>query len=393
MTVKEDPSNPSEEMPVGKLAGFDFWRKTLNSAKYVVAPMVDQSALAWRMLSRKHGAQLCYTPMFHSKCFVEKECYREREFTTCPEDRPLIVQFCGNDPDTVLAAAKLVEDQCDAVDLNLGCPQGIAKKGFYGSYLQDEWDLVASIVKQLHEKLKVPITCKIRIFPEVEKTIQYAKMLESAGCQLLTVHGRTREQKAQLTGLADWEQIRAVRQAVSIPVFSNGNILYHEDVERCLEFTGCQGVMTAEGNLYNPFIFEPGFPLVGQVVREYVEMVKQYGAIASHVRGHLFKILRPVLAVHTEYRAKLGNASGIDGIIDCAMEIVALAEKDYEAVKSEGKERLGRERNEPEHWLCQPYFRPPPPDNHGVATGSLKRRLEEDSESSEPLPKETKVEA
>lgn len=118
------------------------WFESIGSPKYVCAPMVDQSELSFRMLCRNHGTHLCYTPMLHSRLTVEDKVYLDKMFTTCKEDRPLVVQFCGNEPETLLQACKKVQDRCDAVDINLGCPQGIAKKGNYGSYLLEKPDVI-----------------------------------------------------------------------------------------------------------------------------------------------------------------------------------------------------------------------------------------------------------
>ena len=185
-------------------------------------------------------------------------------------DRPLIVQFCANDPSVLLEAARYVEPYCDAVDLNLGCPQGIARKGNYGAFLQEDWDLIYRLINNLHNNLSVPVTAKFRILETPEKTLAYAKMIVSAGASIITVHGRRREQKAQNMGVADWSMIRYLRENLppETVIFANGNILNHGDIERCLEATGADGVMSAEGNLSDPTIFaEPPAPTEGE--REY----------------------------------------------------------------------------------------------------------------------------
>ena len=231
-----------------------------------VAPMVDQSELAFRQLCRRHGATAAYTPMLHARLFLEGPAYRAEHFTTTTGDRPLLAQFCANDPDILLAAARLVTPFVDGVDINLGCPQRIAKRGRYGAcggaermvcvrvwgggggggssvalpptdtaewptlpdsahtsppppppapagaYLMDDVDLVERMVAALATHLTVPVTVKIRRCADVAATVAYAARLEAAGASLLAIHGRTREQKRASEVRAEWEHIRAVKQ-------------------------------------------------------------------------------------------------------------------------------------------------------------------------------------
>ncbi|KAI8971855.1 dihydrouridine synthase-domain-containing protein [Mycotypha africana] len=354
-----------------KLEGYEFFNKTLKSPKTILAPMVDQSELAFRILTKRYGCDVCFTPMLHARLFSESKKYRDEFFTTNKEDRPLVVQFCANDPDILLNAAKLVEDDCDAVDLNLGCPQHIAKRGFYGSYLQDEWELIAKMVSLLHKELAVPVTVKIRCFSSVEKTVEYAKMIEAAGAQMLTVHGRLREQKGHNTGLADWTKIKAVKEAVKIPVVANGNILYYEDFQRCMDFTGCDAVMTAEGSLYNPAIFSKDMklpPLAIDMAQEYLDICKDVKTIGSAIKGHLFKILHSTLPHHTEMRARLGKARTLDEYDSIVKDLRVAVMKDIEE-KGEGEDVQGQADENGirkyAYWRCQPYFRPKLPANNG----------------------------
>ncbi|GIZ46875.1 hypothetical protein CKM354_000998300 [Cercospora kikuchii] len=291
-------------MASAKLEGRAFY-ESIGSPKYVVAPMVDQSEFAWRLLTRSflppelRSSILCYTPMFHAKLFSDNPKYRANHFEplkppitmadppdaehlkTMGEedkyldgnpkiDRPLFVQFCANDPDLFLKAAQMVAPYCDAVDLNLGCPQGIAKRGNYGAFLQEDWDTIYKLINNLHKNLDIPVTAKFRVQETKEKTLEYAKMILSAGASIITVHGRQRHQKGHETGLADWSVIRYLREQLpkETVIFANGNILQHDDIEKCLDATGADAVMSAEGNLYDPSIFGSA-PPVGEEGREY----------------------------------------------------------------------------------------------------------------------------
>ncbi|GJZ32774.1 tRNA-dihydrouridine(16/17) synthase [NAD(P)(+)]-like protein [Tanacetum coccineum] len=244
------------------------WKK-VGEPKLIVAPMVDNSELPFRLLCRKYGAEAAYTPMLDSCIFAENEKYRSQEFTTCKEDRPLFVQFSANDPDTLLEAARMVEPYCDYVDINLGCPTHIAKQENYGSFLMDNLPLVKSLVEKLALNLTVPVSCKIRVFPDLGDTLKYAKMLEEAGCALLAVHGRTRDEKDMKNIRANWNAIKAVKTALRIPVLANGNIRHMDDVIQCLEETGG----------------ENKYPVPWRIIRDHVDkMLGEWFRVHPHIR-------------------------------------------------------------------------------------------------------------
>lgn len=254
------------------------------------------------------------------------------------------MQFCANDPDTLLEAARRVEAHCDYVDINFGCPQRIARRGNYGAFLMDNLPLVKSLVEKLANSLNVPVSCKIRIFPNLQDTINYAKMLEEAGCALLAVHGRTRDEKDGKKFRANWKVIKAVREAVRIPVLANGNIRHIEDAWQCMEETGVEGVLSAEPLLENPALFagyrtaewglgneetcKDGEIDQAELLVEYLKLCEKHPVPWRMIRSHVHKLLGDWFRIHPNVREDLNRQSTLTfeflyGIVDRLRELGA----------------------------------------------------------------------
>lgn len=144
--------------------------------------------------------------------YIKDATFRKRAYESCEEDRPSIAQLAGRDPDAMVKAALMLQEagECSAVDVNLGCPQRVAKKGAYGAYLADDPKLVEEIVGRLCRECTIPITCKMRVTDDVEKTVAFAQMLERCGCSMITVHGRTKGQISVKNSPVNWSQIARV---------------------------------------------------------------------------------------------------------------------------------------------------------------------------------------
>ncbi len=301
----------------------------LQDKALVVAPMVDQSDLPFRLLCRKYGANLAYTPMIHTKLFCHSPDYRNKFFDlkhgTPAHDRPLIAQLCGSDLDLVLQTAQAIEPFVDGIDINCGCPQQIAKRGQYGAFLLEQEEVLLRLVRHLAQHLRVPLSVKVRLLPTgVADSLRLYEKLVDAGAHLLTIHGRNRIQKAGLTGMANWD---AIRQAVDllghrIPIFANGSIATLDDVRRCVAVTNVDGVMSSEAVLEYPALFY-ALPTmrVGriQLAREYLQLARQYppqeGGQASGIkciRMHIHRTLHGDMKDDHKLRKRVQDMETID---------------------------------------------------------------------------------
>jgi tRNA-dihydrouridine synthase 1 len=276
-----------------------------------VAPMVDQSDLPFRLLARKYGANICFTPMIHAKLFCTSAEYRSK-FTladTPATDRPLIAQVCGGDAATILKACLMIQPFADGIDINCGCPQQIAKRGKYGAFLLEETETLVELCQVLCRSLNIPVSVKVRLLPaatrdeSVKKSLALYTLLVDAGIHMLTIHGRTRFQKGPSIGPCDWDAVKQVVDLLGqrIPILANGSISSAAQAVECLQATGADGVMSSEAILEYPPLFLPE-PVVRvgrvQLAREYLDLCRLYppdkggqGSGTKCVRAHLHKFL------------------------------------------------------------------------------------------------------
>ena len=228
--------------------------------KLTLAPMAGVSDFAFRRICRECGAALTTTEMVSSKALVFRD-EKTKELLYIPEDEhPSTVQIFGHEPEIMAEAARIALDLsgADILDINMGCPVGKIVKSGDGSALMKTPELAGEIIDAVRNAVSAPVTVKFRkgFDGGNVNAVEFARMAESAGASAVAVHGRTRAQ--MYAGKADWDIIREVKKAVSIPVIANGDVFSREDAEHILTYTGADLAMVGRGGFGNPWIFSPG---------------------------------------------------------------------------------------------------------------------------------------
>ena len=225
-----------------------------------LAPMAGVTDFAFRRVCRGLGAALTTTEMVSAKALVYKD-EKTKALLYIPEDEhPCAAQIFGHEPDVMAEAAVMAREisGADIIDINMGCPVGKVVKSGDGSALMRTPELAEEIIRSVVKSVGCPVTVKFRKGWDngSVNAVDFARMCEGSGAAAVAVHGRTRAQ--MYAGRADWDIIREVRKAVSIPVIANGDIFAPEDAAHILRYTGCELAMIGRGSFGNPWLFRQG---------------------------------------------------------------------------------------------------------------------------------------
>ncbi|MDA3734243.1 tRNA dihydrouridine synthase DusB [Niameybacter massiliensis] len=296
-----------------------------------LAPMAGITDLPFRLICKEFGAGMVYTEMVSAKGLFYDSDRSKLLLSVEKEEHPVGAQLFGSDPKILSDMAKVVcESDVDFIDINMGCPAPKITKNGEGSALLKRPELIGEIVYAVANAIDKPLTVKIRkgFDDESINAVQVAKIIEQAGASVLTLHGRTREQF--YSGVADWDIIKEVKDAINIPLVGNGDIRTPEDAKRMMDETGCDAVLIARAAQGNPWIFkrtvhylETGELLPEPTLEERIPIILKHAEMLTAHKGDFIGIreMRTHLTAYvkglhgaTEFRRRLTQVESLDDI-------------------------------------------------------------------------------
>lgn len=299
----------------------------------ILAPMAGVTDLPFRLLCKEQGAGLLCMEMVSAKAILYKNRNTESLLEIDPRENPVSLQLFGSDPEIISTIAHQIEERpFDILDLNMGCPVPKIVNNGEGSALMKNPKLAGEIIRETVKAIDKPVTVKIRkgFDDEHVSAVEMAKIAEDAGAAAVAVHGRTREQF--YSGRADWDIIRQVKEAVSIPVIGNGDLLTAEDVIAMEAQTGCDGFMIARGAQGNPWIFrqilhyfETGEHLAKPTLEEVTQMILRHARMMLEFKGEYIGI-REIRKHAAWYTAGYPNSARLRVAINNVESFEALEE-------------------------------------------------------------------
>ena len=285
--------------------------------------MAGVTDLPFRLLCKEQGAGLLCMEMVSAKAILYKNKNTEELLSIDEREHPVSLQLFGSDPDIMAQIAHQIEERpFDILDINMGCPVPKVVNNGDGSALMKNPILAGKIIEKTVNAVKKPVTVKIRkgFDDEHINAVEMAHIAEESGAAAIAVHGRTREQ--YYSGIADWEIIRKVKEAVSIPVIGNGDLTCAKDIEKMAEETGCDGFMIGRGVQGNPWLFhqilhyfETGEELKKPSFEEVTQMLLRHAAMQLEFKGE-YTGIREIRKHAAWYTAGYKNSSKLRGRIN-----------------------------------------------------------------------------
>lgn len=262
--------------------------KQLPRPIVALSPMADMTDSAFCRIVKSMASPIVFREMVSAEAVIRGNDKTLGMAAIHEDERPLVQQIFGANPDSMREAARIIDEEHrpEGIDINMGCPVYKITSNFNGAALMKDPELAATLVKEMKSVISVPLSTKMRAGWSVHtECIDFAKRMEDAGSDLITVHGRTKEQAYR--GLSNRNVVREVKKGVSVPVLYNGDVFTYEDYFKALEETECDGVLIARGALGNPWIFRDIEAKLRGEEPQPVSMRERIDVINQHLNLHL----------------------------------------------------------------------------------------------------------